>query len=157
MTNAGAGGYIIAAAKAVTDTNDSIIDLSYHSFTVQNAEILHVDSIDLPVVNQTPKTLDIKNDSVSVGLRVYAPDTMDSAALYFRDINAHGYSALVNKSRSLSYAFKFRPPKDGSILNYYFKTYRKSDVYGYSAQTFNYLCQSRHKQAVEAAIGPIVQ
>ena len=43
----------------------------------------------------------------------------------------------MNKSRSLSYTFKFRPPKDGSILNYYFKTYRKSDVYGYSAQTFN--------------------
>ena len=136
LTDAGAGGYIVAAAKAVTDTNDSIIDLSYHSFTVQNSEILHVDSIYLPVVNQTPKTLDIKNDSVSVGLRVYAPDTMDSAALYFRDINALGYSTLVKTSRSLSYAFKFRPPKDGSVLSYYFKTYRKSDVYGYSAQTF---------------------
>ena len=115
LTNAGAGGYIIAAAKAVIDTNDSIIDLSYHGFTVQNAEILHVDSIDLPVVNQTPKTLDIKNDSVSAALRVYAPDTMDSASLYFRDINAQGYSALVTNPAPFHIPLNSGRPRTGAF------------------------------------------
>jgi hypothetical protein len=44
---------------------------------------------------------------------------------------------LVNKSRSLAYTFKFHPPKDGSILNYYFKAFRGKDIYGYASETFN--------------------
>jgi hypothetical protein len=136
LTNAGAGSYIIAASKAIVDTNDSIIDLSYHAFTVQNAETLHVDSIDLPVVNSTPKALDIKNDSVGVVLHATAPDTLDSVALFFRDINAPAFSSIVAKSRALSYSLGFRPPKDGSVLVYYFKAFRRADVYGYSNQTF---------------------
>jgi hypothetical protein len=136
LINAGAGSYIIAASKTIADTNDSIIDLSFHGFTVQFAETLHVDSIDLPFVNITAKTLDIKNDSITVGLHAALPDTMDSVAVFFRDINAPAYSVIVNKSRALSYSLRLKPPKDGSILSYYFKAYRGADVYGSSNQTF---------------------
>jgi hypothetical protein len=137
LANAGGGDYIVSVSNAAADTNDSIIDLSYHIFTVQNAESRHVDSVDLPVVNSTRRTLDIVNDSISVGLYSLAPDTLDSATLFFRDINASSYTLIANKTRSLAYSFKFRPLKDGSILNYYFKAFRGNDIYGYASETFN--------------------
>ena len=46
--------YVFSFANAIRSyTIDQLIRLG--SFTVQNSEILHVDSIDLPVVNQTPE------------------------------------------------------------------------------------------------------
>jgi hypothetical protein len=39
LTNAGGGDYIVSVSNAVADTNDSIVDLSYHSFTVQNRKV----------------------------------------------------------------------------------------------------------------------
>lgn len=137
LPNAGGGDYIVSVSNTVTDTTDSIIDLSYHAFTVPFQESQHIDSIDLPVINPTPRTLDIVHDSVWVRLYSLAPDTLDSVVLYFRDINASGYSTIVNKTRSLAYSFGFRPPKDGNVLNYYLKAYRGNDVYGYASETFN--------------------
>jgi Carboxypeptidase regulatory-like domain len=137
LTNAGGGDYIVSVSNAAADTNDSIVDLSYHIFTVKNSETLHVDSVDLPVINSTQRTVTIISDSISVGLHSSAPDTLDSVALFFRDIDALGYASFVNKSRSRAYSFKFHPPKDGSILNYYFKAFRGRDIYGYASETFN--------------------
>ena len=137
LTNAGGGDYIVSVSNMVADSIDSIVDLSYHIFTVQNAESLHVDSIDLPVVNSTARTVTIINDSINMGLYSQAPDTLDSVEFFFKDVNALNFASFVNKSRSLAYTFKFRPPKDGSILNYYFKAFRGKDIYGYASETFN--------------------
>jgi hypothetical protein len=114
---------------------DSIIDLSYHSFTVAASEVFHTDSILLPVFNTTPDTVRIVQDTVQLTMR--SGTTLDSAVCYFRDISALAFDSVKIRNSSASYSFKIKAQKDGSNLVYYFKAFRKNDLYGYTQETFN--------------------
>jgi len=131
LKNAGAGTYIMA----VDGVADSIIDLSYHSFTVANSEVLHTDSVFLPAYNTTADTVTIVRDSLSLSMR--SSLTMDSAVCYFRDITFLAFDSVKIRDSASAFTFKIKAPKDGSNLVYYFKAFRKNDVYGYTQETFN--------------------
>jgi hypothetical protein len=130
LKNAGAGIYIVAVA----DVADSIIGLSYHSFTVLNSDSFRVDSVVTSVFNTTKGTILISHDSLTLSMRADFP--LDSAMCYFRDISALGFDSVKIKSSASSYSFKVKAPKDGSTLAYYFKAYKNNDIYGYSQKTF---------------------
>jgi hypothetical protein len=132
LTEAGYGDYIVSVNVA----SDSVVDCSYHAFAVAASESLHVDTVRLDVINGTDSILTVKNDSVTTILYAALKDTLDSAVLYYRDINASSYSSIVNKTRSDYYRFAFLPPKDGSTLNYYFRAFRGKNVYGSSSETY---------------------
>ena len=132
LTGAGYGEYIVSVNAAAPST----IDLVYHVFTVQPSEASHVDSVRLSVVNVTDTVLSIRQDSISVGLSATAPDTLDSARVFYRDISTPGFFSASLSGRGLSYAFSLRPPKDGSTMNYYFKAYRGKDIFGASNESF---------------------
>jgi hypothetical protein len=130
LTDAGYGDYIVS----VNGKADSIIDCAYHSFTVLASESLHIDSVELPVFNATLDSLSIINDSIS--LRLSSEVTLDSAVVFYRDIATPEFSSFSRSASQTSYLFSLRPPKDGSIMNYYFKAYRGKDIYGSSGETF---------------------
>jgi hypothetical protein len=130
LTGAGYGEYIVSVNAAA----DSVIDCAYHPFTVLASESLYVDSVNLPVFNTTGDTLSIMDDSIS--LAISSSDTLDSARVFYRDVNTPEYSSLMRGESRTAYGFSVRPQKDGSILNYYFKAYRGRDVYGSTNETF---------------------
>ena len=132
LTAAGYGDYIVSVNAAAAST----IDVAYHVFTVQPSEASHVDSVRMSIVNVTDTALSIRHDSVSVGISSAAPDSLDSAQVFYRDIATPGFSSFALKGRALSYTFSFRPPKDGSTMNYFFKAFRGKDIYGASSETF---------------------
>ena len=132
LTGAGYGDYIVS----VNASAPTAIDLAYHVFSVKAAETAHVDSVRLSVINTTDTALSIVHDSVRVGLRAAATDTLDSATVFYRDINTPGYSASALKGPATSFSFSIRPPKDGSTMNYYFKAYRGKDIYGQTSESF---------------------
>ena len=131
VKNAGAGTYIISVDGAA----DSIIDLSYHSFTVANSETFHWDSVWLPVFKATRDTVPIVHDTIRLAMR--STVMLDSAICYFRDIAALAFDSAKIRDRATAYTFAIRGQKDGSTLVYYFKAFRKNDIYGYTQETFN--------------------
>lgn len=131
LKNAGAGTYIVS----VDGLADSIIDLSYHSFTVANSETFHWDSVFLPVVNTTADTVRIVHDTIR--LSMHSSSKIDSAVCYFRDIGALSFDSAKIRDSASAYTFAVKSQKDGSNLVYYFKAFRKNDVYGYTQETFN--------------------
>jgi hypothetical protein len=130
LQEAGYGDYIVS----VTSGADSVVDCAYHPFTVLASESLHVDTVDLPAFNATGDSLSIAGDSVTLLLAATA--TLDSAAVFFRDINTPAYSSISIPSSRSAYPFSLRPQMDGSIMNFYFKAYRGKDVYGSPNKTF---------------------
>jgi hypothetical protein len=131
LKNAGAGTYIVSVDGAA----DSIIDLSYHSFTVAASETFHWDSVALPVSNATADTVRIARDTIR--LAMHSTAMLDSAICYFRDISALAFDSAKIKDSASTYSFAIKGQKDGSNLVYYFKAFRKNDVYGYTQETFN--------------------
>jgi hypothetical protein len=148
LKNAGAGTYFIS----VDGVADSVIDLSYHSFTVANSEVFHIDSVSLPVFNTTADTLRITHDTVSLSLRSGA--VLDSALCYFHDITVLAFDSVKLRDSAAAYTFKIKAPKDGSNLVYYFKAFRKNDVYGYTQETFNAFVPSDMSKLTKLEIIP---
>jgi Carboxypeptidase regulatory-like domain len=130
LKNAGAGTYIVSVDGAA----DSVIDLSYHSFTVANSETFHWDSVALPVSNATSDTVRIVRDTIRLSMRSTA--MLDSAICYFRDISALAFDSAKIRDSSLTYTFAIKGQKDGSNLVYFFRAFRKNDVYGYTQETY---------------------
>jgi hypothetical protein len=121
---------------SVDGVADSIVDLSYHAFTVADSETsLHVDSVRLPAYNATADTLRIVRDSVSLVLA--SAVKLDSAVLYYKDVASPSFDVARIRDSLATYTFKVRPQKDGSVLQYYFRAYKGGDEYGYSQEAFN--------------------
>ena len=132
LTGAGWGDYIVS----VNAVSPSVLDLGYHVFTVKASETVHVDSVRLSVVNTTDTALTIIRDSVHVSLSAGTADTLDSAAVFYRDINTPGFSSAALKGPASSFSFALYSPKDGSTMNYYFKVYRGKDIFGTPSESF---------------------
>ncbi len=131
LTSAGPGVYNIEADAVA----DSIIDLSYRSFTLADTVISHSELISFPVVHISADTL--KPVAGQVTLKIKSAIQLDSAAVFFRNEGVLNYSSLKNSSPDSVYQFLVTPGKDGCKLFYYFKAYKGKDVYGYSKQLFN--------------------
>jgi len=149
LRNTGAGDYIVA----VDGVADSIIDLSYHRFTVGISETVHKDSVILPVYNGTKDTLHISHDSVS--LLLHATVMLDSAILYFRDVNMNTWDSLRRRDSAASYVFSVKPQQDGSTMFYYFKAFKGSDLYGYNQETFSAYIPPDTTKLTKLAILPV--
>jgi hypothetical protein len=130
--NAGAGAYIVSVDGAA----DSIIDLSYHVFTVEESETdVHGDSVTLPAYNATKDTLRMTGDTITLMLRSLV--TLDSVVVYYKDVTSLSFDAAAIREALQTYTFKVRPQKDGSVLTYFFKAFKGKDEYGYNQEVFN--------------------
>jgi hypothetical protein len=131
IRSAGAGDYVV-----VVDADDpSVLDLSYHRFNINDTITLpYTEPLVLPVSHTARDTATLRNDSVTVALGSHV--MLDSAVLYYRDNNAGAWQAMADTSDDSVYSFTLLPPKDGSYLQYYFRAFKGSDIYGYSQETF---------------------
>jgi len=128
--NAGPGSYILTVdAKA-----DSFIDLSRHTFFVYDTETVHIDTLRLDVIHISPDTV-LQTDG-KIELSLHAVRTLDSVLLYYKDAVATTYRTIADTTSDSGYTFSFVPPRDGSVMVYYFKAYRKGEVYGYDKETY---------------------
>jgi hypothetical protein len=131
LSKAGAGAYVLHFdAKA-----DSIIDCSYHTFSVDNSENIHIDTVQLLLKHKATDSTALVNGTVQLVLT--AKDTLDSVMVYYKDVTAASYSVLKSFIKNgLSYTFNVLPQRDGSTLFYYFVGYKGNDIYGYDQEPF---------------------
>lgn len=125
LTNAGAGTYVINYdAKG-----DTIIDCSYHRFTVTDSVSVYTDTIKLPLKFRKNDSLSLVNGYVQFSL--ICSDSLDSVKIFYKDISAQSF---VESNKSIkganAYTFSILPQKDGSTIAYYFRGYKRSDIYG---------------------------
>ncbi|MBN1308261.1 MAG: carboxypeptidase regulatory-like domain-containing protein [Chitinispirillaceae bacterium] len=130
LVKTGSGLYVVS----VDAGPDSILDLSYHRFTVADSEVTHIDTVDLSVVHTADDTLVPEKGGVSLSIR--SGIRLDSVALYYKDAVAAVFAVVTDTADDSSYAFSFVPPRDGSTMMYYFKAWRGSDAYGYDREAF---------------------
>lgn len=130
LLKTGSGIYIVSIDAAP----DSVIDLSYHRFTVADSEAVHTDTVDMSVVHRVADTL--RPDQGRVSLEIRSGSRLDSVALYYKDAVAALFASLRDTTDDTSYTFSFVPPRDGSVMIYYFIGWRGSDRYGYDRETF---------------------
>jgi hypothetical protein len=130
LIKAGPGVYIVN----VDATPDSVVDLAYHRFSVPDSAVVFIDTVTLDVLHRHKDTLVPVNGLVN--LAIWAADSLDSAAVFFKDADAAAWQSVVMGRRALAYTFSVQPLKDGSVLQYYFKAWRGADIYGYDKETY---------------------
>ncbi|MFP4012671.1 MAG: carboxypeptidase-like regulatory domain-containing protein [Chitinispirillaceae bacterium] len=130
LTGAGSGTYIIEADAEA----DSLVDLSYRRFTVQDTELVHTEDISFDVVHLSPDTLSPSSGKVQLTLR--SSSELDSAALHYRSEGNRNFRTVVLERKGQEYEFSFSPDREGCNLFYYFKAFSGSDVYGYEKELF---------------------
>jgi hypothetical protein len=70
-----------------------------------------------------------------VTLSIASGDTLDSAALYYKEATANVWLSAQQRARAPAYDFTVQPPADGALLQYYYTAHRNNDVYGYDRET----------------------
>jgi hypothetical protein len=125
LTSAGAGTYVINYdAKG-----DTVIDCSYHRFTVVDSESVHTDIINLPLKFRKIDSLSLVNGFAQFSL--IHSDSLDSVKIFYKDISAASFVESKNSTKGAAvYTFSILPHKDGSTIAYYFMGYKGSDIYG---------------------------
>jgi hypothetical protein len=131
LQGVGAGSYVVS----VDAVHDSVIDLSYHSFAVGVSDTLYVDSVQLPLWHSAAKSLLPLRDTLS--LKLLSRETVDSAEILYKDIGASSFSSQRISLAADSFTFSFRVPKDGSTMQYYFRVWVGTNVYGYSQELYS--------------------
>lgn len=130
LRNAGSGRYLVS----VDAETDSIVDLAEHIFTIEDSETVHREVISLPVVHNRKDTLVPQNGDVKIVLR--SGSECDSAEIYYKNSDGVTYRSAKIKESKKEYLFSITPPKDGSLMHYYFKVYMGSDVYGHEKEVY---------------------
>ena len=128
LTGAGSGLYLVS----VDAKPDSIIDISYHRFTVADMEVTHVDTVSLDVVSPLHDSLLPHDGKVTLTLRSSVP--LDSAAIFYKDAVGRTFTEMRMTEDDTLYTFSLSPPRDGSFMQYYFSAWRGNDVYGYDKE-----------------------
>jgi hypothetical protein len=131
ITKSGPGLYIVS----VDADDNSIVDLSYHRFSVADTEEVHTDTVYMNVVHTADDTLEPDEGKISLVLR--SETELDSVVLYYKDAVASAYRTLRDTEADTIFTFEFIPPKDGSTMLYYFMAYSGSDIYGYNKEVFS--------------------
>jgi len=148
----GTGNYIMS----IDADADSLIDVSYHKFTIPiSADSLHSDTVLLPIAHHQRDTLP------AICTLYVANTTLDTsnAYMYFKDINAQKYDSVkvttLNESvNPRVYYFHVKPKVDGSYLTYYFKCTIGNNVYGYEQETFRAYVEPDTKVLTRIAVKP---
>ncbi len=133
----GTGSYIMAVDAGA----DSLLDCSYHIFTIPfGADSIHTDTVLLPAVHYASDSIVLTNDSVTLSISVI--DTvLDAGLIFFKDFYAQaydstGFASFSDAGNIRTYNFKISPSKDGSYLVYYFKLTIGSNTYGYEQENY---------------------
>ncbi|MDO5576346.1 MAG: carboxypeptidase-like regulatory domain-containing protein, partial [Fibrobacter sp.] len=130
LSGVGDGEYMIS----VDADEDSVIDLTEYHFTVADTETIHTENVSLPVSHLSADTLVPNLGKVKINLKSRVP--CDSVELYFKNSEGVTYTCEKNKEAKTEYQFEIVPPKDGSLMHYYFKVYINSDVYGSDKEVY---------------------
>ncbi|MBN1758832.1 MAG: carboxypeptidase regulatory-like domain-containing protein [Chitinispirillaceae bacterium] len=134
LVKTGPGLYVLS----VDADDDSILDLSYHRFTVADSEVTHIDTVAMLVYHTSADSIEPEHGLVT--LSITSEVELDSAAIFYKDAVATTYLSqgiFVADTTFTTYTFEFSPPRDGSTMLYYFKAWRGNDIYGYDKETFS--------------------
>ncbi|MCX7726290.1 MAG: carboxypeptidase-like regulatory domain-containing protein, partial [Chitinispirillaceae bacterium] len=130
LIGAGSGTYIVS----VDASDNSIVDLSYHRFSVFDEEIVHIDTISIGVIHICKDSIEPQKGKIS--LSVTADMKMDSAAIFYKDFTASSYKVFKKNNSDSVYTFEFEPPTDARYMLYYFKLWKGSDIYGHDKEVY---------------------
>jgi hypothetical protein len=130
LAKAGAGTYTVV----VDAESDSLVDCSYHRFVVTDMVSRYIDTVRLNVLHTALDTLRLVNEKAT--FEIHSDDSLDSARIYYKDAEGATWMTAGAARRDRVYPFSITPPKDGSVLQYYFKAYRGMTIYGYEQETY---------------------
>jgi hypothetical protein len=130
LQNAGHGTYVLGCDAKLS----TIVDLSYHRFKIDEIAIVFVDTIKMDISHVFKDTITPINGKISVTLR--AENMIDSVYLYYKDPLWTTFSVEKNSVADSVFTFSITPPKDGRPIQYYFKAWRGTDVYGYDKELY---------------------
>ncbi len=134
ISGVGKGEYIIA----VDATDKDIIDLDYHSFKIDASDSLKLESIALPISHTSSDTLSMDIYDV-ITLTLNTKLDLDSIKLSYRDKNSPTYTDTIisGVTGQKIYKIELEPPKDGSVMYYYYTAYKGNDIYSNNKRPFN--------------------
>jgi hypothetical protein len=150
IDSVGAGRYVVKVDAA----QDSLLDLSFHAFTIPDSVDTFHAVVALNTVHMAADTLPV-DDSGYVHLSLYASGGLDSAYCYYRDQTQRTFKAVrCSAATGDSLYAHVIPPRDGSYLEYYFLGYTGEDVYGDNSEVFrSYVKPSRRFSKLEIVPG----
>ncbi|HEX3020623.1 MAG TPA: carboxypeptidase-like regulatory domain-containing protein [Chitinispirillaceae bacterium] len=130
LMNAGPGYYLVN----VDAKNDSFIDLASHQFYVGDDAVEYIDTVSMNVIHSRKDTIIPVNGNVV--LQLHSSVFLDSATIFYKDAMSSSYKYSSVNKKDTNYLFGIQPPRDGSTMQYYFKAWRKDDVYGYQKEVY---------------------
>jgi hypothetical protein len=74
------------------------------------------------------------NGQITVAL--HSDSLLDSVYLYYKDPLWTTFLVTKKGNPDTNYSFSITPPKDGRPMQYYFKAFRKFDIYGYDKELY---------------------
>jgi hypothetical protein len=130
LQNAGHGTYVV-----VCDAKRSgIIDLSYHRFSIVEDATVFIDTLRMDIRHTKLDTMVPVEGKIAVTLR--ADSLLDSVYLFYKDPLWTTFRVDKKSIADSVYTFSIIPPKDGRAMQYYFKAWRRFDVYGYDKELY---------------------
>ncbi|MGD9200614.1 MAG: hypothetical protein PVI26_03545, partial [Chitinispirillia bacterium] len=137
LSGVGVGSYITAIDADI----DSILDCSYHIFTIpESGDSIHTDTVSLPMVHHVSDSVSINSNLVTLTISA-KNESLDTGFVFYKDINGLNFDSISYVSSSATgnttvYTFQVTPPNDGSYMIYYFKVVIDNNIYGYEQETF---------------------
>lgn len=155
ISGVGTGSYIMS----IDAGSDSIIDCSYHTYTISvGSDSVNVDTVLMPLLFKAPLSLTPVNGLATFSLTI-VDTSIDSAYIFYKDINAQTYDSLP-KTKGFAndtLVFQVSPPKDGSYLEYYFKCYLNNDIYGYEQENYRTFINADSTTHTKIAVTPFAE
>lgn len=148
LINAGSGYYVIN----IDAKSDSLLDLAFHQFNMSEDAVEYTDTVAMNVIHSRKDTLNPVNGKVNLLLR--SSSILDSAAVFYKDAMGSSYRSLLKTDSDSVYEFSVQPPRDGSMMQYYFQAWRKSDVYGYQKEVYKSFISPDTTILTRIEIGP---
>ncbi len=147
LNNVGTGVYLLGI-----DADDpAIVDLARHvtNVTTEDPDTVS-DRISMPIVHRRPGDSLRTNDAgtIELLLHVLGATTLDTVLLHYKDIDSDIFQHInptssepdgtdpVTGTQATVYSFEVLPPKDGSIMQYYFSAIIGQDEFGTSQETY---------------------
>ncbi len=117
---------------------DSIIDCAYHSYTLAvGPDSINIDTVNIPAVHHAVDS--VKPVSGYVTLSVTAKNAVvDSGYVYYKEVSAQSFDSVALAAGGVPgvYTGNVMPQKDGAYMEYFFKLFVGSNIYGYKQETF---------------------
>ncbi len=134
----GPGSYFMS----IDADEDSIIDLAAHHFQISedNGATVFTDSVSMVLTHSSAESLSVEDGQVVLSL-FSTGSQLEDVYLYYKDHTEQNFDSipgdsLLPRDEGFVYLFAFRPAKNGSIMQYYFRAKKGDDIYGYEQETF---------------------